>query len=224
MSLIAIPLAAVLVLGADAAEMSWLKTAELLPAFLLNLPFGVWADRQVRRRRAMIAADFGRAAPLLTVPVAYLLDALTLGQLYAVAFGVGALTVLFEACNATLFVALVPAERYPTPSGPASWAPSAPSTTAPPARRARRRSPRHGRRSASDPVDRHHRSRVRRAVGAAVAGRAHTRTARAGRGSRARGLSLTARQTRHVPSRISTRAASSFSVRQALTVVGVMRR
>ncbi|MGW7074750.1 MFS transporter [Streptomyces sp. NPDC054866] len=111
-SLIAIPLAAVLVLGADAAEMGWLKTAELLPTLLLNLPLGAWADRQARRRRAMIAADLARAALLLTLPVAYLLEALTLGQLYATAFAIGALTVLFDVCNATLFVALVPAERY----------------------------------------------------------------------------------------------------------------
>ncbi|MFE2234722.1 MFS transporter [Streptomyces sp. NPDC059442] len=111
-SLIAIPLAAVLVLGADAAEMGWLKTAELLPALLLNMPLGAWSDRQARRRRAMIAADLGRAVLLLTLPAAYLLDALTLGQLYLVAFGVGALTVLFEVCNTTLFVALVPTGRY----------------------------------------------------------------------------------------------------------------
>lgn len=111
-SLMALPLAAVLVLGADAAEMGWLKTAELLPALLLNLPLGAWADRQARRRRAMILADLGRAALLLSLPVAYLLDALTLSQLYVVAFAVGALTVLFEVCNSTLFVALVPAERF----------------------------------------------------------------------------------------------------------------
>ncbi|MFF3604563.1 MFS transporter [Streptomyces sp. NPDC002463] len=111
-SLIAIPLAAVLVLGADATEMGLLKTAELLPALLLNLPLGAWADRQSSRRRAMIAADLGRVALVLSLPVAYALDALTLGQLYAVAFGIGALTVLFEVCNVTLFVALVPGERY----------------------------------------------------------------------------------------------------------------
>ncbi|GHI83371.1 MFS transporter [Streptomyces xanthophaeus] len=111
-SLMAIPLAAVLILGADAAEMGWLKTAELLPALLLNLPLSAWADRLTRRRRAMIAADLGRAALLVTLPVAYALDALSLGQLYAVAFGVGALSVLFEACNSTLFAALVPTERY----------------------------------------------------------------------------------------------------------------
>ncbi|SED39630.1 Predicted arabinose efflux permease, MFS family [Streptomyces sp. TLI_105] len=111
-SLIAIPLAAVLVLGADATAMGLLKTAELLPALLLNLPFGAWADRQASRRRAMIAADLGRAALILSLPVAYALDTLTLGQLYAVAFGIGALTVLFEVCNVTLFVTLVPTERY----------------------------------------------------------------------------------------------------------------
>ncbi|MFF3758212.1 MFS transporter [Streptomyces sp. NPDC002185] len=111
-SLIAIPLAAVLALGADAAAMGLLKTAELLPALLLNLPLGAWADRQANRRRAMIAADIGRAALVLTLPVAYAMDALTLGQLYAVAFGIGALTVLFEVCNTTLFVALVPTDQY----------------------------------------------------------------------------------------------------------------
>ncbi|MEU5921187.1 MFS transporter [Streptomyces sp. NPDC047141] len=111
-SLIAIPLAAVLALGADAAAMGLLKTAELLPALLFNLPLGAWADRQASRRRAMIAADIGRAALVLTLPVAYAMDALTLGQLYAVAFGIGALTVLFEVCNTTLFVALVPTDQY----------------------------------------------------------------------------------------------------------------
>ncbi|MFD6761031.1 MFS transporter [Streptomyces roseolus] len=111
-SLMALPLAAVLVLGADAAQMGWLKTLELLPALLLNLPFGAWADRRANRRRIMIATDLGRAALLLTLPVAYALDLLTLGQLYLVAFGVGALSVLFEVCNSTLFASLVPPERY----------------------------------------------------------------------------------------------------------------
>lgn len=111
-SLIAIPLAAVLVLGADAASMGWLKTAELLPALLLNMPLGAWADRQARRRHVMIATDLARAALLLTLPVAYAFDALTLVQLYGVAFAVGALTVLFEVCNSTILVALVPTDRY----------------------------------------------------------------------------------------------------------------
>lgn len=111
-SLIAIPLVAVLVLGADAAEMGLLKTAELLPALLLSLPAGAWIDRRSRRRRIMIVADLLRALLVLSLPVAYVLDALTLAQLYAVAFTVGAFTVLFDICNATLFVALVPKDRF----------------------------------------------------------------------------------------------------------------
>ncbi|WP_282695105.1 MFS transporter [Streptomyces sp. CC208A] len=111
-SLMALPLTAVLVLGADAAQMGWLKTLELLPALLLNLPFGAWVDRRANRRQIMIATDLGRAALLITLPVAYAFDLLKLGQLYAVALAVGALSVLFEACNSTLFAALVPTERY----------------------------------------------------------------------------------------------------------------
>lgn len=111
-SLIAIPLSAVLILHADAAQMGWLTTAGLLPALLFSLAVGVWADRTVRRRRLMIAADLGRAALLASLPVGYTLGTLTLVQLYATAFAVGALSVLFDVCNATLFVSLVPVERY----------------------------------------------------------------------------------------------------------------
>ncbi|MFF2776619.1 MFS transporter [Streptomyces sp. NPDC058052] len=111
-SLMALPLAAVLILGADAAQMGWLKTLELLPALLLNLPFGAWVDRRADRRRIMIATDLGRAALLLTLPVAYALDMLTLVQLYVVALGVGALSVLFEVCNSTIFASLVPTTSF----------------------------------------------------------------------------------------------------------------
>ncbi|MDT0444007.1 MFS transporter [Streptomyces johnsoniae] len=111
-SLIALPLAAVLILDADAAQMGLLKTVELLPALLLSLPAGAWADRRTRRRHVMIATDLGRAALIASVPLAHLLGVLTLAQMYCVAAGIGALTVLFDVCNVTLFVSLVPAERF----------------------------------------------------------------------------------------------------------------
>ncbi|MFI0772710.1 MFS transporter [Streptomyces sp. NPDC021218] len=111
-SLIAIPLAAVLALNANASEMGWLKTIELLPALLLNLPAGAWADRRADRRRIMIATDLARALLISTLPVAFALDALTLGHLYTIAFAVGALTVLFNVSNTTLFAALLSAEHY----------------------------------------------------------------------------------------------------------------
>ncbi|HSS74531.1 MAG TPA: MFS transporter [Gaiellaceae bacterium] len=110
-SLIALPLVAVLVLDASPAEMGYLTTAALLPN-LLSLNVGAWVDKRGRRRRTMIAADLGRAALIASVPAAYWLGALTIEQLYVVGFVVGFLSVLFYVSYGTLFVALVPRERY----------------------------------------------------------------------------------------------------------------
>ncbi|WP_405581411.1 MFS transporter [Streptomyces sp. NBC_01190] len=109
---LAIPLTAVLVLHADAAEMSGLSVAGLLPALLFSLAAGARADRRGRRRRTMIAADLGRAALIASIPVGYALGHLTLIQLYLVAFAVGTLSAVFDVCDAALFVALVEPARY----------------------------------------------------------------------------------------------------------------
>ena len=111
-SLIALPLVAVLALDATPAQMGYLVTAALLPNLLFSLPAGVWVDRRGRRRHVMIAADLGRAAALLSVPVAYAFDALTFAQLYAVGFVTGLLSVFFFVSYNTLFVALVPRARF----------------------------------------------------------------------------------------------------------------
>ena len=111
-SLIALPLVAVLSLHAQAAQMGYLTAAGLAPNLLFSLHAGAWVDRRGRRRRTMLAADLGRAALLATIPVAYGLDALTIEQLYVIGFLVGTLTVLFYVSYSTLFVALVPRERY----------------------------------------------------------------------------------------------------------------
>ena len=111
-SLIAIPLAAVLVLHADAAEMGYLTASMLAPNLVFSLHLGAWVDRHGRRRQAMIVADLGRAALLASIPVAAALGGLTYLQLLAVGFLVGALGVLFQVSYSTLFTALVPRERY----------------------------------------------------------------------------------------------------------------
>lgn len=111
-SLLALPLVAVLVLDADAAQMGYLTALALAPNLLFALHAGAWVDRRGRRRQAMIAADVGRAVLLCTVPAAYVLDVLTLGQLYVVAFAAGALTVLFNVSDASLFMAIVQREQY----------------------------------------------------------------------------------------------------------------
>jgi MFS family permease len=111
-ALIALPLVAVLALDAGPGQMGLLGAAALLPHLVFSLPAGVWLDHVASRRRVMIAADLGRAGLVATIPLAYALDALTLAQLYAVAFVAGSLAVLFDLSYPTLFVSLAPRERY----------------------------------------------------------------------------------------------------------------
>jgi len=111
-SLIAIPLTAVLVLDANAKQMGFLVAAELVPNLFFALHAGAWVDRHGQRRRVMIVTDLVRAVALVTIPIAYALDALTIQQLYVVAFVVGTMTVFFHVAYSSLFVALVEREDY----------------------------------------------------------------------------------------------------------------
>jgi predicted MFS family arabinose efflux permease len=107
-TLLALPLVAVLTLDASAAQMGFLVAAELMPHLLFSLFAGVWIERSRRRRRLMIVADLGRALLLASVPLAAAFDVLSFPQLYAVAFAVGTFAVVFEISWPTLFVAVVP--------------------------------------------------------------------------------------------------------------------
>ena len=111
-SLLAIPLVAVLTLDASAAEMGYLTAVALAPNLLFALHAGAWVDRRGKRRATMIVCDLGRAALLVSVPLAYAFDALTFAQLYAVAFGAGALAVVFNVSDASLFQTIVPRDRF----------------------------------------------------------------------------------------------------------------
>ncbi len=107
-----VPLVAVLTLGADATQMGTLTAVGLLPHLLFSLPAGVWLDRIRTRRRLMIAADFGRAILIGSIPVAYILGVLSMPQLYVVGFATGTLAVLFDLSWNTLFVSVTERERF----------------------------------------------------------------------------------------------------------------
>jgi len=111
-TLIALPLTGVLALHASAAQMGYLVAAGIAPALIFSLHAGAWLDRRGRRRQTMLVTVLGRAALIVTIPIAYWLDVLTLAQLYVVAFLIGTLSVLFFVAYTTLFVSLVPRERY----------------------------------------------------------------------------------------------------------------
>jgi MFS family permease len=111
-TLIALPLTAVLILDAGPAQMGYLVAAELAPNLLFSLHAGAWIDRRGRRREAMIATDLGRAALIATIPIAYAADALSMEHLYVVAFLTGTLTVVFSVASASLFTTLVRRDEY----------------------------------------------------------------------------------------------------------------
>ena len=93
-------------LDASAFQVALLGTVEFLPFLLFTLPAGVWVDR-LRRRPILVIADLGRAAALVSVPIAYAFDALTIWQLYVVGFVVGTLTVFFDVAYQSYLPSLV---------------------------------------------------------------------------------------------------------------------
>jgi MFS family permease len=103
---LALPLVAVITLDVSAFEVSALLVVEFAPFLLFSLPAGVWVDR-LPRRPILIAGDLGRAVVLLTIPIAYGLDMLTIWQLYVVGFLFGICTVFFDVAYQSYLPSLV---------------------------------------------------------------------------------------------------------------------
>jgi len=105
-TVLALPLTAVLVLGAGATETGLLVAASMAPSVVLGLFVGAWVDR-LPRRPIMIASDIGSALVIGSVPAAAAFGALTLGQLYAVAFLAGAFRISTDLARSALVPSLV---------------------------------------------------------------------------------------------------------------------
>jgi MFS family permease len=111
-SLIALPLTAVLALHATPGQIGALLTVALIPNLIFSLHAGVWVDRRGRRREVMIATDIGRGLVIATVPIAYAFGHLTWAQLYVVGFLSGTLSVFFFVAYGAFFQVVVPREDY----------------------------------------------------------------------------------------------------------------
>lgn len=109
-TVLALPLTAILLLRASAQEVGLLTAAGYLPFLLLGLPAGVWVDR-LRRRPLLILTDLGRAILLLAIPTLYALDGLHLWMLYPIAFCNGVLTLFFDVAFQSYLPSLVPRDR-----------------------------------------------------------------------------------------------------------------
>lgn len=94
-TLLALPLTAVVLLNAMPIQMAILSAAEFAPFLLITLFAGVWIDRK-RRRPILIFADIGRALLIACVPMLSALQQLQITYLYIIAFLIGILTVFFQ--------------------------------------------------------------------------------------------------------------------------------
>ncbi|MGZ4613942.1 MAG: MFS transporter [Actinomycetes bacterium] len=95
-TVLAMPLTAAVLLGASPLQMGLLTAAGTLPHLGLGLLAGVWVDRLPRRRPLLVTADLLAALVLFSVPIAYLLDVLTIPQLIGVELAVGCARVTFR--------------------------------------------------------------------------------------------------------------------------------
>jgi len=111
-----LPLLAVVAFGAGPGWMGALATAAWLPWLVIGLPAGAWVDR-LPARGVMIAADLVSAAAYASVPLAWLLDILTLQHLVVVAFTGGVATVFFRTAYAVFLPQVVPPEQLEDANG-----------------------------------------------------------------------------------------------------------
>jgi len=110
-TVLALPLAAAVLLGASPWQMGLLVAAGTAPYIGFSLVVGAWVDRLRRRRPLMVAADLVAAGALVTVPVAWWAGALTVTQLVLVELVVGAARVTFRPTFSTHLPDVVPDEH-----------------------------------------------------------------------------------------------------------------
>lgn len=115
-TLVALPLVAVLELDASAIQVGLLTAAETAAFLLVGLPAGALTDR-MRKRPLMIRADLVRAVAMASIPAAALADALTMAQLYAVALITGVATVFFDVAHQSFLPQILPREELMAGNG-----------------------------------------------------------------------------------------------------------
>ncbi len=94
-TLLALPLTAVLVLDATSAQLGFVRFFEQFPYVLFTLLFGAWVDRR-RRKPILILTNAARAVLIGLVPLLAVLHLLQLPVLASIAFVAGIFTVLFD--------------------------------------------------------------------------------------------------------------------------------
>ncbi len=130
LSLAAVPLVAVLALGAGPGEIGFLAAVQTLPFLLVSMPMGLLADR-MSRRTLMLAAEALRAVSLLVLLALLLASKLGIGWLAVLGFLGAVGTVGFSVAAPALVPSLVPRASLAAANGRLELARSAAFTAGP---------------------------------------------------------------------------------------------
>jgi predicted MFS family arabinose efflux permease len=109
-TVLALPLVAVVLLGATPFQVGLLSVAQTCAYLLVALPAGAVVDR-VAKRRLMLGCDLALCAVLGSVPLAHAFWTLTLTQLYVVALVSGVLSVFFSVAYQSYLPTLLDSAR-----------------------------------------------------------------------------------------------------------------
>lgn len=112
----AFPLIAVSVLHAPAFAVSLLEAAGLAVAAVVAFSLGPWVEHRAKRP-VMIAMDLIRSAAMASVPIAYVLDLLSYGQLLVVSVISGTAGIAFSAASGAYLKHLVRGDQLLVANG-----------------------------------------------------------------------------------------------------------
>jgi MFS family permease len=105
-TLLALPLTAVFLLDASPTQMGLLTAMEIAPFVLLSLPGGVLLDR-MQKLPVYIAGEIVMGLSLLTIPLAWALDLLSINLMYVVCFAIGAVYTIAGSASQLVLTQLV---------------------------------------------------------------------------------------------------------------------
>lgn len=106
----ALPVTALVLLNASVLQMSMITVCARLGYPLVGLPAGVWVDRW-NKRAVLVFADLAFALAFISIPVTYVLDLLTVWQLFAVSLVVSLAGVLFDVAHTSILPLLLSPRR-----------------------------------------------------------------------------------------------------------------
>ncbi|SDD44379.1 MFS transporter [Glycomyces harbinensis] len=101
---------AVVVLKLGEAQIGILNAMDQIALVVFGLLAGAWVDR-VRRKPVIVVSETIRALLMLSVPVAWMFDALSLWHMYAVMFLLGLASVFFDVAQASYVPMLIDNDR-----------------------------------------------------------------------------------------------------------------